>query len=1232
MELKFKGIFGLLVAYITLNGCASFNLQYDSTLPPLNSSEQEVIHTFYLSGGLGNDNDGDSSISNLLKRHLDSADAQSTAIFLGDNISEDEDNWIKDKALVDDHLKLVSDFRGNTIFMPGNNEWKSFNTKKIERVEEYLKDQEEERVHFYPENACPIEHKVINENLDLILVDSKWFVSNWSRVEGINKKCTDIVTRRRFIEELEGYINDGQGKNIIIAMHHPVFSNGRYAGKETFSSHMLPLPGIGTLLNGIKNLGAFSPDQLNSRRYNYLRIIVSALAQSSDRITVVSGHEESLQYLSGGNVHQIISGSLGSTSATHLSKDRIKTVGGTLHYKGHYSYGEKGFVKLEYFTDGSSRATFITEDKEPHTLKVLPKMNLDGIPINFASVEGTEKKVAIIKDTEELRKSKFSKLLWGQRHRSHYGLPVTAPIVYLDTLYGGLKVVKEGGGHQSYSIRLEDENGSEYAMRSLRKSALKFLKFMVPGVAYTTEDYEDTVPEDIIEDFFTSAHPYMQLVINPLARAIDVNHSDTRLFYVPKQKALGQLNADYGDELYFIERRPSEEQMNYKGYRRAVDESGKVTDVESTTDMLEKIKSDEGYTVDQRSFLRARIFDMLLGDWDRHQDQWRWIEYEKEDGDKEFMPVPRDRDNALPRFDGAGLKFLKLFFPVAKRWQSFDEEIENVKWLNAAGYSLEKAILTKYDAWTWEEEAKFIQEQLTDDIIDKAFLRLPIEVRDSTSAIIKRHLKGRLKNLHQYAAEYGRFLDKSIAIYATEKDDIIKIERLSDGKTKIIIRRILSDDPNEKFYERIFDKEKTKEIWIYGLREEDVFEVTGEGKNEIFIRLIGGYGKDRYAISNDRALKIYDWRYEESVFDEISPSKQLTDVYNTNTFHWRFFELDNNVLLPNIGFRNDDGLFFGATNIYTNNGFNGNPFRQKHTVSANYYFAFKAAELSYQGIFANIIPKWNFELDGYYSSETYVNNFFGFGNETPNFENSLDIDFYRARMEQLKVSAGLAYHTLRIRALYESYDVTEMADRFFNRNNLDERVFDHQNYVGGETSLYYYNDDVKDFPTKAIYFGLTGGYKANLDIAENQFGYLMLNTEISHKLIPSGDLVLGTKAEWRTNFGDNYFFYHAPSLGGNNGLRGFRDERFTGKSCFYHTSDLRLRLKRYVTSVVPINVGLYGGFDYGRVWQPNEGSNRWHTSQGGGFWIGGFNFLALNIGYFNSVEGNMVQVGFGFGF
>jgi hypothetical protein len=44
------------------------------------------------------------------------------------------------------------------------------------------------------------------------------------------------------------------------------------------------------------------------------------------------------------------------------------------------------------------------------------------------------------------------------------------------------------------------------------------------------------------------------------------------------------------------------------------------------------------------SILKARLFDMLIGDWDRHYDQWRWGEYKV--GDKViYKPVPRDRSS-----------------------------------------------------------------------------------------------------------------------------------------------------------------------------------------------------------------------------------------------------------------------------------------------------------------------------------------------------------------------------------------------------------------------------------------------------------------------------------------------------------------------------------------------------------------------------------------------------------
>lgn len=1221
-----------IISLVLLDSCATYK-EHQKIPVVSKTTNQEISHTFFLAGGYGNaGHKGNGQLLERFRTEINNSGKNSTVIFTGDNISTESDSWTRDSTLVREQMELVKDFKGNTIFLPGNNEWKSYELDKMEKVEDYLKEIDKEGIEVFPENGCPLEYKVINDDLDLIIIDSKWFISNWSRLTDINKKCDNIVTRRRFMEELEGYINDGQGKNIVIAMHHPVMSNGTYAGTESFKSHISPLPVLGTLRNSVMDLGAFDPDHLNSRRYNYLRIAVSALAQANDRITLVSGHEENLQLLTGGGIHQIVSGSLGSKSPTKIEKKHITAIGGSMKYEGQYTYGQRGFARLDFYNDGSSKVTFISEDnlEGGKTFDVLQSKKRAKQFDNFDENLGKTETSKILENPEDYEKSGFYKFLWGKRYRSYFGKQVEAPVVKLDTLYGGLHVVKEGGGHQSFSLRLADDNGKQYAMRSLRKSALKFLKFKLPGISYNSDDYRDTWTEEVISDFFTTAHPFMQLVVNPLAESVGINHSDTYLYYVPKQAQLEQYNENFGDELYFIQRRPSDEQLNYKGYRRTIDKvTGRVKDFESTTDMLERIKRDESYAIDQKNFIRARIFDMLIGDWDRHQDQWRWVEYETPDGEVEFMPVPRDRDNVFPRFDGFAVKFVKLFVPTTKRWQTFDGDIDNAKWQNMGGNKLDRTLLNEYGVDTWVEEATYIQENMTPEVIEEAFMKLPVEVRDETSEFLKNGLEERLRTLPQKAREYAEYLNTVVAVIGTEKDDLFEVEKLADGKLSVTLKRLLTDEKNEIFFQRTFNIKETKEIWLYGLGDDDIFRVTGDANPRIKIKIIGGYGEDLYDIKNKKRIKIYEWEHEKAIFEDEEPRTQFSDIYTTNNYHFRYFKPNTNVIMPTIGFRTDDGVFLGVSNTYTVNGLNGNDFKQRHTLRAKYYFNFQATEFQYSGVYGNIFPKWNFIMDGFYTSDRYARNFFGIGNESFNNEDNLGRDYYRARLKQIKASAGISYYTLKIRGLFESFKVNENYNRLFNQSNLAPELFENQNYGGAELSGYYDREDADDFPTKSIYIGLRMGYKANFNIQENNFAYGSLKLGFNHKLISSGALVLGSTAEYSTVSKTNdIFFYHTPSIGGDNGLRGFRDERFTGRSTFYQSSDLKWRLKRYITAVSPVTIGMFAGFDYGRVWSSNESSNTWHTSQGGGIWISSLKALTFNIGYFNSNEGNMIQVGF----
>ncbi len=1236
MTFRFSTVFVLVCIFI--QSCATFQPQIKDSVDIKKDSDKKVAYTFYVAGGYGNKKADNftNALDEKLLAELQEAEKNSTLLFMGDNISEEVGQKDKDFKLLDKQIALAKGYKGETLFIHGVNEWKDNDIDDMEEYEDYVEKKKSVDSEFPEKNGCPLEHIVVSDELDIIVVNSYWFISNWDRIQEINKKCTSVNTRRRFAEELEGYINDAQGKNVLIVMHHPIFSNGTYAGHETLKSHLLPVPVLGTLTGEVKDLANLNRDQLDFPRYRYLRILVSSIAQKSDRVTIVSGHEESLQYLEGNGIHQIISGSYGSAKATNRSKGFIHAPGGSLQYEGKYTHGASGFAKITYYDDGSSSVKFITANNQNNAFDVMPPFEKSE-DYNLAKITHTkEKKAVIIKDETALDKSGFYKFLWGDRYRSYFNTEVTVPVALLDTLYGGLEVTKKGGGHQSNSLRLVDSQNREYAMRSLKKVALKFLTQKVRGISYDTEEYENTLTEDLVSDFFTTAHPFMQMVINDMAKALDINHSETQLFYVPKQERLGTYNTTYGDELYYIERRPSDEQKKYEGYRRALpDSDGEVTDFESTTDALEKLKEDESYIMDQEAYIRARIFDMLIGDWDRHQDQWRWVEYEKEDSDdKVFIPVARDRDNTFSKFDGIGIPLIKTFSPGTRLWQTYGPKIKSLKWFNAEAHNLDQTLITKHGVATWIEQAKYIQNNLGEEDIDKAFTNLPIEIQDETTAQIKNSLKARLNRIDQYAKEYASYLNKTAVVYGTHKDDLFEITRMPNGKTKIIGKRKLSDEKNKVFYERIFDSKETKRILVYGLNDDDTFVINGEGDTYSKIKIIGGYGKDIYKVENKRKLKVYDWKFEESTFEEKKPSRQLTNLYETNTLHWRYFQEDFNIIMPTLGIRNDDGFFMGLTDTYTIYGLHGDgkDFKQQHTFGGNYYFTFQGFDLSYQGIFANIFPNWNLTLNGYFTNDAYANNFFGFGNDTKNFDDDLSQDFNRTQMQQVKIDAGISYRSLYVKGLFESFNVADDQDRFVTTGVVNPLVFDAQQYAGAEAGISFDSQNAFDFPTKALLFSLAGGYKRNVDISNNEFGYVTFALGGSHQLISSGHLVLGTKAEVKTNIGNNFFYYHAPSIGGDNGLRGFRNERFTGERYFYQTTDLKARIKRFNTSVFPVTLGTYGGFDYGRVWIDNDDSNQWHTSYGGGVWISGADTFSFRLGMFSSDEGVQVQGGFGFEF
>jgi hemolysin activation/secretion protein len=134
------------------------------------------------------------------------------------------------------------------------------------------------------------------------------------------------------------------------------------------------------------------------------------------------------------------------------------------------------------------------------------------------------------------------------------------------------------------------------------------------------------------------------------------------------------------------------------------------------------------------------------------------------------------------------------------------------------------------------------------------------------------------------------------------------------------------------------------------------------------------------------------------------------------------------------------------------------------------------------------------------------------------------------------------------------------------------------------------------------------------------------------KITNNGRLVFATKFGGQINFGDDFEFYQGARLGARNGLRGYRFDRFIGKSSYYQSSDIRLNLKKMKTGLIPLTIGIYGGFDYGKVWGGNLPTGDWNTSAGGGIFFDAAEMLSASIAAFSSDDGMRIAFGIGFGF
>lgn len=1209
---------------LVLVSCATENVQYGKNVkktPVERIKSGNIAHRFYLIGDAGNaDQQSAQSILEQFKTHLDSAGSNSTVLFLGDNIypkglpkEEGKDRKLAIEKL-DDQISLVKNFKGKTIFIPGNHDWYSKGIIGLKEQQDYITEKLNDQSAFLPKNSCAIDRKKISKNITLLTIDTEWFLADWDKNLGINEKC-DIKTREDFFSEFESELNKNQNKTVIVALHHPLIDHGSHGGYYSLKKQIFPLEGkfplpiLATGINLARATGGITHQDLSNANYRKLTSRLKTLLANRDNVIVVSGHDHNLQYIEEGKIRQIISGA-GSKN------EPATTVG-----PNDFSYGKNGYAVLNISESGDASVSFFGRENNLEKLLFQKQVleNSEYNPIQYPSKFPAETTSSVYPKSVT-RKSHLYEFLWGKNYRENYSTPVKVPTLQIDTLFGGAKPGRLGGGHQTNSLRLNTPKG-EYVIRALKKSGVRFLQSVVFKNQYIEEDFAGGFADQFLLDFYTSSHPFTPLAIGDLSEAVGLKHTDPTLVYVPKQNGLEKFNQNFGDELYYLEARPAETEEN-------------PLEVLGTEEVIKLLGKDEKYKIDEKNYIRARLFDMLIGDWDRHHDQWKWEQ--KPEGKLIYLsPIPKDRDQAFVRYDGVLTQFF-LDFPGLRHMQSFDEKIKNLKWFNMEPYPLDLAFTKASSEKDWLEEAEFIQNHLHSEIIDSAFKKLPKEVQNSDTEIIKKNLEIRKKDLQNYASEYYKILQETVLLTGTNKKDKFVINRLPKKETEVKIYRD-KNNGEELVFEKKYSRDQTKEIWLYGLGDDDQFEVGGNQNNPIKIRLLGGLNNDVYTINEGKKVHIYDYRSKKNTFSSKKGKITLSDDYALNEYQYTKPKYDVFSTTLNFGYNPDDGVIIGLNTSWTKKGFNQNPFSSKHNLKTNYFTLSNGYEIRYEGIFPRTVGNWFYQLDAGYTNSQYIRNYFGNGNLTENDHANFEEKYYRVRAGEFYAAPSINWRKnaslFSAKLIYEALKIEKTENRRIALPNIvNENVFSTNHFAGIDVGFHFENVNKKANLSLGMKSDSKFTYRQNLNNGDKKLSTFETGLGFTHYLTKNEKLTFSTYAKSKWLLSDDYEFYQMATLGGDEDLRGFRFDRFYGKSSFYQTSDIRWSIGNFRNAFVPLKIGIFGGFDYGRVWLPNEFTKKWHTSAGAGIWLNAIDMVGIQASYFRSSDKGRFVVGFGMNF
>lgn len=798
---------------------------------------------------------------------------------------------------------------------------------------------------------------------------------------------------------------------------------------------------------------------------------------------------------------------------------------------------------------------------------------------------------------ERFAKSGLYRLLFGDNYRDLWTTPVELPVLDLAS-HGGLTALRRVGGRETRALAFEGGDGRAYTFRPLSKDPV-----LPPELG-------GGVATRFVRDQFSSQHPAGQLIVAGLAAALGLLHNDPVLVVMPDDAALGEFREDFkglvGD---------FEEFTGQAGF------SGASEIIEGAA-LWERLDASPATRVDSRAFLAARLLDHLVGDWDRHRDQWRWAKLP----DSELLqPIGEDRDQAFARFSGAVLAVMRPGLPLLVK---FGDEYPSLDGLTFDSWDADRRLLADLERLDFEDVARTVQQRLTDDVIGEAVRRMPPEWFAKVGATTIASLEKRRDALPAHATAFYRFLARQVDVRASEQDDVVEIERFEQGDVEV--RVALAASPAVPYYRRRFRRGETEEVRLYVLSGDDRI-VTRGARGGITVRVVGGAGEDAVDDSAVGGLRVSDeglggLRPGPGTGLDAKPYEAPPPGPRGDWVPARDWGRRNVFPLIRLTGNTDFGLVVSAGFRSTAYGFRKYPFADEHTLRLS--VATRLGELrgEYEGRFRFENSRRAAVLKARASGFELVH-FYGFGNETTTTRPDQD---YRIHQDLVSLAPALSLDmgkrwSASIGLAVERF-VTE-AEPDSALAELSPRGIETTTQFGGMAGLALDTTDRQGLPTKGVRLALGGSAFPATAGLEKAFGEV--HGQATAFLTAGATLAL--RAAGKRIFGD-YPYYEAVFLGGVNTLRGLQEQRYAGDAGIAGGAELYVPFGKAFL-FVPGGVGLMGLFDVGRVYLDGEESKRWHKGYGGGFFYASpkrNHLVVLSVARSEGRTGVYLKTGLGF--